>query len=46
MQAGLSEANSPGGDSPGLQTGRPTMSQQQLQSMLSAHGLRDIQSDE
>lgn len=46
LQAGLSELNSPGGDSPGLPTGRPVLDQQQLESMLSIHGLRDGASDD
>lgn len=46
VQAGMSEANTPGGDSPGLPTGRPTIDQQQLNSMLSIHGLRDVANDD
>lgn len=54
MQAGLLEDGLQGGDSPGLQgadspglpAGRPNVSQQQLESMLSVHGLRDEASDD
>ena len=45
-QAGLLEGGSPGGESPGLPSGRPNVNHQQLESMLSMHGLRDMASDD
>lgn len=45
-QAGLLEDETQGGDSPGLPAGRPNVSQQQLETMLSMHGLRDEASDD
>ena len=46
MQAGLLADDMHGGDSPGLPAGRPNVSQQQLETMLSMHGLRDEASDD
>lgn len=45
-QAGLLEDASPGGESPVLPSGRLNVSHQQLESMLSMHGLRDMANDD